>query len=283
MGSSASSVFTTQANDSATDPTAKVLINALGMRRPKSPFARNPSSGRIGISQRFMLSVLHRIYVVDHQRRAVLEDRENNRQSHRGFGGGHHHDEEAEDVTIHLLELVRERDKAQIHGIQHQLDGHEHGDDVAPENEAGDTQRKENGAQNQVPAQRDRRIRHDQTSFLASTMAPTRAMRIRTEVTSNGSRYAVKSFRPTSSVVPWKAPKITPSDFDCIVRTMKLINTKNAKKRIIPKYLTKREAWNVGASAPAFNNIMTKINSTMIAPAYTITWAAAMNSPPSCR
>ncbi len=54
MGLSPSSVFTTQANESATEPTAKVLINAFGMRRPKSPFARNPSSGKIGISQRFI-------------------------------------------------------------------------------------------------------------------------------------------------------------------------------------------------------------------------------------
>ena len=35
------------------------------------------------------------------------------------------------------LQLVGERDEAQVHGVQHQLDGHEHGDDVAAEQEAG--------------------------------------------------------------------------------------------------------------------------------------------------
>src|SRR3984885_15527771 len=96
-----SSVFTTQANESSTEPTAMVLINALGMRRPKSPFARNPSSGKIGISQRFIwVSVLHRLHFVDHQRRAILEHRENNGQPHGRFSGGHPHHEETEDVPI---------------------------------------------------------------------------------------------------------------------------------------------------------------------------------------
>src|SRR5215472_696640 len=36
-------------------------------------------------------------------------------------------------------------------------------------------------------------------------------------------------------------------------------------------------------SAPAFNNRITKMNSTITAPAYTITCAAAINSPPSSR
>src|ERR1700693_4255149 len=190
MGLSASSVFTTQANESATEPTAMVLINAFGMRRPKIPLARNPSSGKIGMSQRSMMSVLHRIDFVDHQRGAILKHSENNGQTHCGFGGGHHHHEEAVDVSIHLLELVGKSDEAQVHRVEHQLDGHEDGDNVAPENEAGHTQHKKNGAQDQIPAQGDggRQGGHGQTSFLASTIAPTIAIRIRTEVTSKGSR-----------------------------------------------------------------------------------------------
>ena len=39
-------------NDSATEPMAKRLIMAFGIRRPKRPLIRKPSSGKIGISQR---------------------------------------------------------------------------------------------------------------------------------------------------------------------------------------------------------------------------------------
>src|SRR5581483_5838429 len=104
------SVFTTQAKDSATEPTAKTLTSALGKRRPNSPFTRKPSSGRRGISQRAIVCsadglVFHRIDFVDHQSRAVFKDRQNNRQSHGSFRGRHHHHEEAVNVAVHLPEL----------------------------------------------------------------------------------------------------------------------------------------------------------------------------------
>src|ERR1700722_13193293 len=134
-----------------------------------------------------MVSILHRIDVVDHQRAAILEHSKNNGQSHGGFGCGHHHDKEAVNVPVHLLEFVGECHKAQIHRVQHQLDGHEYRDDIAAEDKAGHSESKKNRAQDQVPAQRDG-VLHAHTSFLASTIAPTSAIRIRTEVTSNGSR-----------------------------------------------------------------------------------------------
>src|ERR1700685_816839 len=140
IGLNPSRVFTTQANESATDPMAMRLINAFDMRLPNSPFARNPSSGRIGISQRFIesdSSVLHRIDVVDHQRAAVLEHGKNNGQSHGGFGGGNHHHEEAINMSIHLSELIGECHEGQVHRVEHQLDGHKHRDDVAAKDEAG--------------------------------------------------------------------------------------------------------------------------------------------------
>src|SRR5437868_5002368 len=142
MGLRPSSVLTTQANASATEPTAKVLINAFGIRRPNRPFARNPSSGKIGMSQRYMMSVLHGINVVDHQGGAILKYSKNDGQSHRSFGGGDNHYEKAVDVSIHLLELIRERHEAQVHRIEHQLDGHENRDDVAAKDESSHSQSK---------------------------------------------------------------------------------------------------------------------------------------------
>ena len=77
---------------------------------------------------------------VDVKSGAALEDSQNDAESNGGFRGSDHHDEEREDVAVHLPELVRECDETQIHGVEHQLDRHEHRDDVAPEEKARDSQ-----------------------------------------------------------------------------------------------------------------------------------------------
>jgi hypothetical protein len=58
-GLSPSSVFTTQANDSATEPMAMRLITAFGMRRPKSPFAGTRAAEKLE-SAKGSLRVTHR-------------------------------------------------------------------------------------------------------------------------------------------------------------------------------------------------------------------------------
>src|ERR1051326_1182490 len=181
-----SSVFTAQAKDSATDPMANTLMMGFENLRPNRPLIRKPMKGRIGMSQRFM-SVFHGADVVDHQRLPVLEYGQNNGQPDGRFGGGHDHYEETEDMPVHLFQLVGESDEAEIHRVQHQLDGHEDGDDVAAVDESGDAEPEQDRAENQVPTQGNAGW-HGQTSFLASTIAPRMAIRIRTEVTSKGSR-----------------------------------------------------------------------------------------------
>ena len=46
--------------------------------------------------------------------------------------------------------------KAQVHGVEHQLDRHENGDDVAAEDETRHAECKQNRAQDQVPAETGR-------------------------------------------------------------------------------------------------------------------------------
>ena len=72
----------------------------------------------------------------------------------------YHHHKETEDVPVHLFELVREGNEGQIHRVEHQLDGHENGDDVAPINKARHSQPEQNGAENQVPSGRYRVVHH---------------------------------------------------------------------------------------------------------------------------
>ena len=51
--------------------------------------------------------------------------------------------------------LVREGDKGKIHGIEHQLNRHEDGDQVALDQKSDDAKAKQHGAQKQIPGERD--------------------------------------------------------------------------------------------------------------------------------
>src|SRR5579871_687236 len=181
-------VFTTHRNERVTEPTATALTTDFEARRPKRPLIRKPMKGKIGMSQSAMGSVLHRADVVNHEGFAVLEHGENDGEAHRSFGRRYNHHEEAEDMSVHLLERVREGDKGQVHGVQHQFDGHEHGDDVTAIDEPRYAQTEQDGAEDQVPAHGHRGWHSTYSSFRASTMAPTMAMRISTEVISKGNR-----------------------------------------------------------------------------------------------
>ena len=118
---------------------------------------------------------------------------------------------------------VRKGDEGEVDGVEHQLNRHEDGDDVALDEEGGDADGEEHGGEDQVgsrwepsgcfpPVPPTTRIGRDQTaytepgewseervvvmpegehsycSFRASTTAPRMATRMRTEVTSKGSR-----------------------------------------------------------------------------------------------
>src|SRR5689334_7676809 len=109
-------VFTTQARESRTEPTAITLTNAFDRRRPNSPFTRKPSNGNAGMSHRCcIVLVLHGVHVVHVQGVAVLEHGQNDGQAYGRLGSRHHHYEKGEQVTVHLFELVREGDEAEIY------------------------------------------------------------------------------------------------------------------------------------------------------------------------
>src|SRR5512140_2528671 len=209
-GARANRVFTVHKKASSTLPMATAFTKVFDARRPARPFTRKPASGSVGISQRCCIgSVLQVAHFIDFQRRAILEHRQDDRQADRGLSRRHHHHKEGVDMAIRLPQLIGEGDKAQVDRVQHQLDRHEHGDDVAAEYEAGHAQPKQNGAEDQIPRQRNGG--GHSISFRASTTAPRMAISTSTEVASNGNRYWVNSRRPTSRGVPpvnW--PKLTP-------------------------------------------------------------------------
>src|SRR5579872_596958 len=210
---------------------AMALMSAFEKRRPRIPLIKKPARGSAGMSQsccirknrfqqrrrdrkktakaasRLRGSVLHRVHFVHIQRFTVFEYRQDNGQSYGRFRRGNHHYEKRENVPVDLFELIGKCDEAQVDGIQHQLDRHEYGDDAFSKQKPGDAQCEQDGAQNQIPGQRD--AGHG-NSFRARTIAPTIAIRIRTDITSNGSRYCVNRAWPKSwAVPPLKPPKCT--------------------------------------------------------------------------
>src|ERR1041385_5558380 len=97
------------------------------------------------------MTVLHRVDLVDIQGLTVFENRQDDCQADGGFGRGDYHYEEGDEVAVDLLPAIGKRDEAEVHGVEHQLDRHEHGDDVAPEEKAGDTQGKQDRTEDEVP------------------------------------------------------------------------------------------------------------------------------------
>src|SRR5207253_7454195 len=54
------------------------------------------------------------------------------------------------DLSVELAERLAESHKSKVHRVEHQLDGHENGDDIALENEGEHSEPKQNRAQDYV-------------------------------------------------------------------------------------------------------------------------------------
>src|SRR5439155_13970390 len=201
------------------------------------------------------------------------------------FGRGHDHYEEDKNLAAQRMPVRGKSHERKIHAIEHELDGHEDGDDVALDQRPGHAAGKQDAAEDQVVGKGD----HQPSLFCCSmdsgraarTTAPIRAISTRTEVTSNGNRKSWNSRLAISRGGPGRAPADTSWVPECVMRT-------HATRRLpasmpgIPNRMATRLP-PVLASSPALSSMMTKTNSTMMAPAYTMTCTAATNSAPSRR
>src|SRR5262249_18357181 len=108
-------------------------------------------------------------------------------------------DEERDDLTARIVQMLTESRQRDVDRIQHDLDRHEHQDDVAAAEEADQPDRKEHGAKCDARADRDH---HAPAFLLATTTAPTMAARRISEAISNGSVNRVKSACPIAERLP---------------------------------------------------------------------------------
>src|ERR1035437_6438312 len=103
--------------------------------RPKSPVRTKPSSGISGMSgiRKVIGLVPHRVVLVDKRCLAVAEDRNDDRQAHRGLGRGDGYDKQRDHGRVRLERGHKgaEGEDGQVGRVEHQLDRHQHDDRIA--------------------------------------------------------------------------------------------------------------------------------------------------------
>src|SRR5271169_5523475 len=108
------------------------------------------------------VSSLELIELLDIDRADVAEEQHQDREPDGRLRGGAGEDEEDEYLPGGIAEETREGDEVEVDGEQHQLDGHEHDEHVAPVEENPDhADREQDRPEDQVMRQRRlRQVRH---------------------------------------------------------------------------------------------------------------------------
>src|SRR4051812_15930797 len=129
-------------------------IRMIATVRLKTPLAATGCGGTdcaAGIRASGVIgSVLQQVGVVDRSRAAGTEDRHDDGQADDDLGRGHDHHEERDHLTVEVAVDAGERDEAEVHRVEHQLDAHEDDDRVAAYQDAGGADAEEHCRQEEV-------------------------------------------------------------------------------------------------------------------------------------
>src|SRR5487761_2353785 len=178
------------------------------MWRPFKRTIRNPARGSRMISvATCAISALHLGELVDRGRRAAPEDRHHDAEPDRHLGGGDDHDEEHNRLTADVAQGPRKGHEREVHGVEHQLEAHEHDQGASAREQTKGPDPEEQRGEHEVPGGGDV---HDETSSLeaprsrrASSTAPTTAITSSAAVASKAKRYVVNTAVPSSFTLPW--------------------------------------------------------------------------------
>src|SRR5262245_21057707 len=153
----------------------------FGRRRPRAALMTNPIRGKRGISAS-TLSPSEGGECVRIQRLAMPVQRNDDSETDGSFRRGYGDDKERDDLAVIRTELPSKGDKAQIHGIEHDLDRQQDRDQIPPQEDTCCADGEQDGRDDQVMAERNHAW---SPSRRARTTAPTIATRIRIDVASN--------------------------------------------------------------------------------------------------
>src|SRR5580658_858684 len=173
---------------------------------PSRSIETNPHRGSKKMSVAIgAISALHLRELVDRGGRATAEDRDHDAESDRDLGGGDDHHEEDDGLTADVIQRAREGDESEVHGVQHQLDAHEHDERRTARQETEGADAEERGGEDEVPRGGDVHARSSLAtgrSRRASNTAPTTAMMSSAAVASKAKRYVVKTAVPSWRTLP---------------------------------------------------------------------------------
>src|SRR5579884_132619 len=307
MSRSAKNMTPDQTNVSPDSVVAIQPDSGSPMRLPNSSSTAEPTSGSSGMiqtrssrsraltvwpprSSTCARSALQEIDVVGRRALAAAEDRNDDRQSDRDLRGCDDQREEDEDLSADVVEHPREGHERQVGGVQHQLDAHEHHEDVAAQQQTdradGEEQR---GEHEVVVARHGHRAGTSSVSSAgasigggrwllrrASATPPTTAMTSSTAVSSKGQRKSVNRTRATRLTLPprFDAPPLTgtPRDVCAPVAHVPPARTSTITSAATDSRIAIGRWYGIGSccrfstrSTPS--NMITNRNSTTIAPA----------------
>src|SRR6187401_616563 len=124
------------------------------------------------------------------------EQRDDDREADGGLGGGDGHHEERDDLAVDVAGETPERHEREVHGVQHDLDREQDGDQVTAQEHTRRADGEQDRRDDQIVTERNH---CSGPSRRARTTAPTIATRIRTDVASNAKVWRVNSTRPIST------------------------------------------------------------------------------------
>src|SRR3990172_8841217 len=124
-------IRTVRTADSPTEPAPMIAATGFGSPFPAIARTRNPAKGRAGMShRRFSMSAFHGARCVGIQRFEVMVEQDHERQADGDLGRGHGEDKDKHNLAVDLPPARPGDDEGKAHGVQHDLDGHEHEHDV---------------------------------------------------------------------------------------------------------------------------------------------------------
>src|SRR5438270_3398583 len=150
------------------------------------PATMAPSSGRKTIAWTMLGSALHQIDVFNRDRAAIAVVHYEHGKTDRRFRRGHCEYQQREHLADNVAQEGRERHQVDVDREQDQLDRHQYDNDVlAVEEDAEDTERKENCADRKIMPKPDRHRTH---SAASASCSPCPEATLRTVMASSGVR-----------------------------------------------------------------------------------------------
>src|SRR5581483_193187 len=145
--------------------------------RPNTTSTRKPASGSAGINQTRSTTCplsLESCHVVGGRARTSAHEGDDDPEADHDLGRRDDEHEEDDDLPADVVERTGERHEREVHGVEHQLDAHEHDERVAADHEPDRTDREQQRPEHEVPGVSGVDVgeqRHSTTSTCLSVVA----------------------------------------------------------------------------------------------------------------